>query len=242
MNDREDAGLDPRAEVLQTIGPEDPVCGNCVMWRPAARDAQGRWSGPCRLQPGRGNLPATAQRCERFLKRGGPIPSAPPPEPSRRRSRTLSGPILRRGGAVVGTVPAASAPSPLPRHRPDEEIGELSDMTRSELIEIIREALGEGEMPALANKWEGGSVVLKPANPELQSREIPIDSLFHKVVMIRDRLRVLEAKLNAHPRLTDAEKVELQSYITKCYGSLTTFNVLFREKADQFVGERSREG
>src|SRR5690606_17002714 len=98
---------------------------------------------------------------------------------------------------------------------------------------------GEGDTPELANKWEGGSVVLKPANPELQPREIPLDSLFRKIVMIRDRLRVLESKVNSNAKMTDGEKVELQSYITKCYGSLTTFNVLFRDKEDFFVGEKS---
>jgi len=152
------------------------------------------------------------------------VPAAPPPEPERQRSRTIARPIVRR--------PGGAAP------RDDVELGDLTRMTRNELIEILREALGEGEAPALANKWEGGTLVLRPANPELQPREIPIDALFHKVVMIRDRLRVLEAKINAHPKMSDAEKVELQSYVTRCYGSLTTFNVLFRDKADHFVGER----
>lgn len=114
-------------------------------------------------------------------------------------------------------------------------------MTRNELIAIIQEAMGEGETPPLAGRWEGGSIVLKPANPELQPREIPLDSLFRKVVMIRDRLRVLEAKVNGHPKMSDGEKVELQSYITRCYGSLTTFNVLFRDKDDHFVGEKGKE-
>ena len=99
--------------------------------------------------------------------------------------------------------------------------------------------MGEGETPGLANKWEGGSLVLKPANPELQPREIPIDSLLRKVVSVRDRLRVLESKINGNARLSDAEKVELQSYVTRCYGSLTTFNVLFRDTEQHYVGEKS---
>lgn len=216
--------MDPLAEARSTIDPADRICGNCMLWRPQLRDDRGRWLGPCRLQPGRGDLPATAAPCERFLARGSPVPAAPPPEPERQRSRTIARPIVRR--------PGGAAP------RDDVELGDLTRMTRNELIEILREALGEGEAPALANKWEGGTLVLRPANPELQPREIPIDALFHKVVMIRDRLRVLEAKINAHPKMSDAEKVELQSYVTRCYGSLTTFNVLFRDKADHFVGER----
>ncbi len=234
-----DLPLDPLTEARKAISPTDKACGNCLMWRPNTQDSQGRWVGPCRLQPGRGDLPPTAAVCERFLARGSKIPTAPPPEVTRHRSKTIVGPTVRRGGNVVATGSVVTSISRQPK--PDVEIGDIFAMTRNELIEIIREALGEGDSPALANKWEGGSVVLKPANPELQPREIPLDSLFHKVVMIRDRLRVLEAKVNGHTKMTDAEKVELQSYITKCYGSLTTFNVLFRDKDDFFVGEKGKE-
>ena len=114
-------------------------------------------------------------------------------------------------------------------------------MTRDELIDLFREAAGDAEPPPLAAKWEGGVMKLIPGKPDLQPKELPIDALFHKVVMVRDRLRTLEQKLNAHPKLTDAERVEMQQYITRCYGSLTSFNVLFREKADQFVGQRGGE-
>ncbi len=114
-------------------------------------------------------------------------------------------------------------------------------MTREELMEIFREAANDTVTPPLAGKWEGGTIRLVPGKPDLQPKDLPIDSLFHKVVMVRDRLRTLEQKLNAHPKLTDAEKVELQSYITRVYGSLTSFNVLFREKNDQFVGQKGEE-
>lgn len=225
--------LDPLEEARQALAPGEKVCGNCMMWRPSTRNAQGRWVGPCRLQPGRGDLPPTAAPCERFLARGSRIPSAPPPETTRRsRTITSTGPVVRRAGTTIVSRP----------QEPDVELGDLLSMTRNELIEILRDALGEGETPPLASKWEGGAVLLKPANPELQPKEIPLDSLFHKVVMIRDRLRVLEAKINGHPKLSDGEKVEMQSYVTKCYGSLTTFNVLFREKNDFFVGEKGKEG
>ena len=90
----------------------------------------------------------------------------------------------------------------------------------------------------LGDKWEGGVMVLQPGDNTLKSKEVPIETFFHKIVMTRDRLRVLEAKVNANPKLTDSDKVELQQYITKIYGSLTTFNVLFRYKEDWFVGEK----
>jgi hypothetical protein len=113
-------------------------------------------------------------------------------------------------------------------------------MTREEFAQAIRDALRE-ESPdvPLAPKWEGGSIVVKPGDPSLQARELPLDALFHKVVMVRDRLRVLEQKVNAHPKLSDAEKVEMQGYVTKCYGSLTSFNLLFRDERDKFVGEKT---
>ena len=112
-------------------------------------------------------------------------------------------------------------------------------MTREEFAQAIREVLrDESAEVALAPKWEGGTMVLKPGDPQTQSRELPLDALFHKVVMVRDRLRVLEQKINGHPKLSDAEKVEMQQYVTKCYGSLTTLNLLFREDEDKFVGEK----
>ena len=114
-------------------------------------------------------------------------------------------------------------------------------MTREELMELFREAAGEAPVPPLAAKWEGGMIQLLPGKSDLQGKEVPIDTFFHKVVMVRDRLRTLEQKLNAHPKLTDAEKVEMQHYITRIYGSLTTFNVLFRDKNDQFIGAKGDE-
>jgi len=112
-------------------------------------------------------------------------------------------------------------------------------MTREEFAQAIREVLREEQQHVpVAAKWEGGTLLLKPRDPQLQPKEIPLDQLFHKMVMIRDRLRVLEQKINAHEKLSDAEKVDIQSYVTKCYGSLTTFNILFRDERDRFVGEK----
>ncbi len=105
------------------------------------------------------------------------------------------------------------------------------DMMKLAVFEVSREDLPQTELGA---RWKGGEMVLKPGDPKLTSKSVPIETFFHKIVMVRDRLRVLETQINGHK----VQKVELQQYITRIYGSLTTFNILFKEKSDYFIGQK----
>lgn len=107
------------------------------------------------------------------------------------------------------------------------------------LKEVLEDVMGPQRPIPLGRKWQGGTLVMKPKDPSLQTKEVPIDGFYHKITMVRDRLRVMEQKINAHTGLSDMEKAELQQYITRCYGSFTTFNVLFDDREDQFTGEKS---
>lgn len=118
-----------------------------------------------------------------------------------------------------------------------EEIETHSDVEKS-LLKILRLWNGVSEVVPLGDRWKGGVMVLQPADKSQKPKEVPVEVFFHKIVMLRDRLRVLEQQLNAHKQLSDEEKVNLQQYITRIYGTLTTFNVLFRNKEQWFVGEK----
>jgi hypothetical protein len=225
------------------ICPYGPICGTCVIYRPI-ETARGLLLGTCRVRQERGEFPCTAPICDAYLPRQGALDA---------KGRSTAGSnvalnIARAAGTAVSAARSTSrrnptsgavAQAPIVKQRiPDGPCGEL-EMNREELKALIREAMDEergGTSVALAPKWEGGTIVLKPHDPTLQGKELPLDALLHKVVMVRDRLRVLEQKINANPKMSDAEKVDMQVYVTACYGSLTTFNVLFRDKEDGFTG------
>lgn len=114
----------------------------------------------------------------------------------------------------------------------------LYDVEQS-LLSILKKWNGLGEPVAIGDKWKGGNMKLVPGQAGLAHKDVPIDVFFHKIVMLRDRLRVMEQKINAS-NLEEIEKVELQQYITRIYGSLTTFNILFKSQNDHFVGEKTK--
>ncbi len=118
------------------------------------------------------------------------------------------------------------------------EVETVSAVEKS-LLKILRQWSDVNEVISLGDKWLGGTMLLQTADKTLKPKEIPIEDFFHKIVMLRDRLRVLEQNINSNKKLNDEEKVNIQQYITRCYGSLTTFNVLFKNKEQWFVGEKS---
>ncbi len=179
--------------------------------------------------------------------RGGPRvpPSDAPPA-----ADAPPAPAARAPGV---SIPAGQPREPRPPGRAEEPFPLVSDRERSQppvtstgtddlellLRRVIREENGLTPV-APAAKWRGGSLVLKPGSPGLQEKSWPIETFFHKIVMLRNRLRTLEQQVNASD-LTDDVKVKLQGYISGCYGSLTSFNVLFAEEEDQFSGSSAEQ-
>ena len=117
------------------------------------------------------------------------------------------------------------------------EVETVSEVEKS-LLKILRMWGEVSEVVPLGDRWKGGVMLLQPADKSQKAKEVPIDVFFHKIVMLRDRLRVMEQQINAHKQLSDEDKVNLQQYITRIYGTLTTFNVLFKNKEHWFVGEK----
>jgi hypothetical protein len=123
---------------------------------------------------------------------------------------------------------------------PEERMISTDDVETT-LIDILRKWSDLSEVVHIADKWKKGTLVIKSYDDSVKPKEVPLDTFFHKIVMLRDRLRVLEQKINAHPVMTDSEKVDMQQYITRIYGSLTTFNILFKNSSQVFVGEKGKE-
>ena len=113
-------------------------------------------------------------------------------------------------------------------------VGALIRQTAQEIVEALGLEKPDTIVEGLGSRWQSGNLVLQPGDSGTQSKEIPLETFFHKIVMIRNNLRVLEQKVNASEKLSDADKFDMQQYITRCYGSLTTFNILFKNKEDQF--------
>lgn len=122
-----------------------------------------------------------------------------------------------------------------------EEIETTSGVERS-LLKILRLWNGVSETVPLGDRWQGGTMLLQPADKSLKPKELPIEDFFHKIIMLRDRVRVMEQQINAHKVLSDEDKVNLQQYITRIYGTLTTFNVLFKNKEQWFIGDKGGKG
>ncbi|AUD01681.1 hypothetical protein [Spirosoma pollinicola] len=120
---------------------------------------------------------------------------------------------------------------------PDSDMVSLFDVEQS-ITRVLQRWVDQTEIVPLGDKWKGGKLILKPGRSDLSPKEMPIDAFFHKIVMVRDRLRVLEQRINASA-IDDEEKVNIQQYITRIYGSLTSFNLLFKHQHQQFVGEKS---
>jgi hypothetical protein len=178
--------------------------------------------------------------CSQYVKRGtfassrgGTRRPAPKPEAPLARTSAASRLLRRRG--FLGSPPHAGSLRSLVL--PEELLDMDADEFREVLREVLRDELGVADVE-LGGRWQGGEVILKPGKEGTAEKRIPLEALFSKIVMIRDKLRVLEQKINGNTKLSAEEKVQMQQYVTGCYGSLTTFNVLFADKRDHFVGQR----
>jgi hypothetical protein len=203
-------------------------CGSCGAFTRVRTDAALGRVGECALQVFPPPITATST-CSRYRPRGA---AAPPPP-----ARVAGEPRGRRAPQKSPTAHAAAeVRAPAHRALPEEIPIDMNiEDFRRVLRDVLADELGIGEAE-IAGRWEGGEMVLKPGKAGTQEKRVPLASFFHKIVMLRDRLRVLEQKINTHETLTDAEKVQLQQYVTGCYGTLTTFNLLFANREDGFTG------
>ncbi len=210
---------------------DDRRCGSCARFvrviEKIDENGEVKRHGECLLGVWPAPLYAT-HTCSQYVKRGT---FTGKPQTPTRGGRTF-------GGRALRSLPVAGETQGRYEFKLPEELLDMNaDEFREVLREVIRDELGVSNTP-LGMRWEGGEVILKPGKEGTAEKRIPIETLFSKVVLIRDKLRVLEQKLNAHTKLTAEEKVAMQQYVTGCYGSLTTFNVLFANKSDNFVGQK----
>ncbi len=222
----------PLARARGVDGPEyDKRCGSCARFvrviETFDENGEVKRKGECLLMVWPPPLYAH-NTCSQYVKRG--TFTGKPVRPERSAARgTRSSPRAARA--------PGEARVPFEFQLPEELLDMNADEFRDVLREVIRDELGVGDVE-LGGRWQGGELVLKPGKEGTAEKRIPIEALFAKVVMIRDKLRVLEQKINGNGKLSAEEKVQLQQYVTGCYGSLTTFNVLFANKGDQFVGQK----
>lgn len=209
----------------------DKKCGSCARFVRVSEiiDANGeiRRAGQCLLGVWPSPLYETST-CSQYVKRGTFNTTVP----VRRAARSRQAPSGRSDYA-----PHSTAAEKLPITIPEELLDMNADEFRDVLREVIRDELGVADVE-LGGRWSGGEMVLKPGKEGTAEKRIPIEALFHKIIMIRDKLRVLEQKVNTHAQLSAEDKVQLQQYVTHCYGSLTTFNILFADRDDGFTGQK----
>lgn len=207
------------------MGELEGRCGSCACFGRRYQHAELGAVGHCLLEIYAPPVQASST-CTRYRPKGAekaaerPMAAGTPRKYRNTPSRTVSTP----------RSPDLAPTRPLP-----QEID--IDMDINEFRRVIRQVLNEElslSDPQLGNRWQGGEVILQPGDDNTQEKRIPIETFFHKIVMVRDKLRVLEQKVNGHKGLSDEEKIQMQSYITACYGSLTTFNVLFSGRDDHF--------
>ena len=213
-------------------------CGTCSFFIAYRETDDGAQEGECRLgcwvPPLRDD-----NTCSHYKQRGTAWDGALKRKsaagtPRRMREDEFAHPRTERRG---GDERADEPKRPLPQ---EIDIDMDQDEFRRVLREVLLDELGVGEVP-MGDRWRGGEMILKPGKDGTQPKSVPLDQFFHKIVMLRDKLRVLEQKVNSARGLADDEKVQLQQYITACYGSLTTFNALFRDREDYFVGQSGKE-
>lgn len=208
-------------------------CGSCAAFTRVRTDPVRGKVGECALEVFPPPILARST-CSRYRGRGAPAPPPPPRAAGEPRGTRTFSPRGPGSPAVLGTL--ATRP-PLPQEIDiDMDVQEF----RRVLRQVLAEELGIGDAE-LGARWQGGELILKPGRDGTQEKRVPIEAFFQKIVMLRDKLRVLEQKLNAHDKLTPEEKVQMQSYITGCYGTLTTFNLLFAQRDDAFKGASGRE-